>query len=79
MRRMIRSQLSHVMDKSMESVFGYISVLPGAFSAYRFRAIRGQPLGACVCCRVCLCARARACLCVCVCVCLRVRRCVHST
>jgi len=39
-------KLSHVMDKSMESVFGYISVLPGAFSAYRFRAIRGTPLGA---------------------------------
>ncbi|RHY39101.1 hypothetical protein DYB30_006661 [Aphanomyces astaci] len=33
-------KISNIMDKSLESVFGFISVLPGAFSAYRFEAIR---------------------------------------
>ncbi|KAI9366030.1 chitin synthase [Zopfochytrium polystomum] len=35
-------KISNLMDKSLESVFGYISVLPGAFSAYRFKAL-GSP------------------------------------
>ncbi|RAR00376.1 chitin synthase [Stemphylium lycopersici] len=37
-------QISNVLDKPLESAFGYVTVLPGAFSAYRFRAIMGRPL-----------------------------------
>ena len=37
-------KMSHVLDKAMESVFGYITVLPGAFSAYRWIAIENAPL-----------------------------------
>lgn len=32
--------ISHILDKSMESLFGFIQVLPGAFSSYRWDALK---------------------------------------
>ncbi|GBC10518.1 hypothetical protein RclHR1_00970019 [Rhizophagus clarus] len=35
-------KMSNILDKPLESVFGYITVLPGAFSAYRYVALANQ-------------------------------------
>jgi chitin synthase len=37
-------KISNILDKPLESSFGYVSVLPGAFSAYKYRAIMGRPI-----------------------------------
>ena len=37
-------KVSHYSDKAAESLFGFVSVLPGAFSAFRWEAIIGEPL-----------------------------------
>lgn len=38
-------KLSNILDKPLESVFGYITVLPGAFSAYRYIALQNDAKG----------------------------------
>ncbi|KAK9494425.1 chitin synthase-domain-containing protein [Lipomyces doorenjongii] len=38
-------KMSNILDKPMESVFGYITVLPGALSAYRYIALQNDNEG----------------------------------
>ena len=38
-------KMSNILDKPLESVFGYITVLPGALSAYRFHALQNDATG----------------------------------
>ncbi|CAA7263632.1 unnamed protein product [Cyclocybe aegerita] len=35
---------SSIFDRPLESVFGHVAVLPGAFSSYRYKAVLGKPL-----------------------------------
>lgn len=37
-------KLGHTPDKACESFFGFTSVLPGAYSVFRWKAIKGTPL-----------------------------------
>ncbi|KAL3427422.1 chitin synthase 2 [Phlyctema vagabunda] len=38
-------KMSNILDKPLESVFGYITVLPGALSAYRYHALQNDHTG----------------------------------
>lgn len=40
----VEYKLANVIDKAMESLFGFLSVLPGAFSIFRYEAIEGRPI-----------------------------------
>jgi len=40
----VEYKMSHYLDKATESLFGFVSVLPGAFSTFRWHCVRGTPL-----------------------------------
>jgi len=40
----VEYKISHYLDKARESFFGFVSVLPGAFSTFRWECIKGKPL-----------------------------------
>lgn len=40
----VEYKISHFLDKAFECVFGFVSVLPGAFCVFRWTAIEGDPL-----------------------------------
>ena len=40
----VEYKLGHYLDKSYETLFGFVSVLPGAFSTFRYKALEGWPL-----------------------------------
>ena len=42
--QVVEYKFSHMLDKALESIIGFITVLPGAFSAYRWEALQGRPL-----------------------------------
>ena len=42
----VEYKISHYLDKATESLFGFVSVLPGAFSTFRWEWLKGDPLEA---------------------------------
>ena len=40
----VEYKVSHFLDKAFESFFGFVSVLPGAFSMFRWESIQGRPM-----------------------------------
>ena len=40
----VEYKVSHYLDKATESLFGFVSVLPGAFSTFRWECVDGVPL-----------------------------------
>ena len=40
--QVVEYKFAHIMDKGLESIIGYVSVLPGAFSAYRWDCLNDE-------------------------------------